>query len=249
MGLSAKDETYEIRQQVPRYKLFPGMYNEQMPLLVSGKDAEGAVVDVPRMPGSFHLVLDRRLSAPEEVRPEWSRYLFTGDGALMGTKGDAVIDLDSPALREITPQSSLIDRALKTSAEYWQSRGHSRDCVYLTAEEVTEANGKGYRQQNGVWIPQNRAVAKVWDGLSRGLDLREYTELVHQQNPHADTIMEVYFDRAKRDIFIERPWVVDDRNFRSNADGDYGLGLGYGRLVGVAPTAPKKSLEAQVEYR
>lgn len=247
MSLSAQNEVYEMRQTVPRYKLFSGRYNEQMPCLVSGKDEGGNVVDAPRSPGSFRLVLDRRLSAPEEVRPNWSTYLFTGDGALMGTEGDAIIDLDSPALREVTSQSFLIDSALKTSLDYWYARKQSQDCVYLTADEVAEAHGKGYVQQNGLWVPQNRAVAKAWEGLSRGLDLREYTDLVHETNPHTPTFMQVYFRTSKRDVTIESPWVVYEVNAQSYVGG-LGLDLGGddfcggGRLVGVgAPQEMKAS--------
>ncbi len=50
------------------HREFYGKLRIQMPLLVSGKDEKGNVVDVPRVPASFAYVLKRRMEAPENVR-------------------------------------------------------------------------------------------------------------------------------------------------------------------------------------
>src|SRR3989344_1260133 len=102
------------------HREFYGQPIVQMPLLVSGKDEKGNVVDVPRDPPSFAYVLERRMEAPQDVRGAWQQnYFFTGDGSTAGTEGDHLIVFDARALREITPESELYQGALVLPAGAW----------------------------------------------------------------------------------------------------------------------------------
>src|SRR3989338_119690 len=161
-------------ERVPEsHREFYGELRVQMPLLVSGKDKQGNVIDVPRVPASFADVLERRMDAPQDVRTAWHmNYFFTGDGFAAGTAGDHLIVLDAPPLRELNPQSELYRGALVLPAGAWQELKSQQEKVFhLTAEEVQQAQGQGYVQKEGVWTPANKTVGKVWDTLSRGRDL------------------------------------------------------------------------------
>src|SRR3989344_4425908 len=235
------------------HREFYGQARVQMPLLVSGKDEKGNVVDVPRNPASFAYVLERRMNAPEDVRGAWQKnYIFTGDGSTAGTEGDHLIVLDAQALREITPKSDLDEGALVLPASAWQELKDKKDkVVYLTADEVQEAEGKGYVQNNGVWTPANRSVGKAWDALGRGRDLTSYIQLVSEHSPRSNILLNVYFNRTTKDGKpTMRSWVAIRIDYNSDAGGDNGLDDNNGRLVGGAPEAHiacEKVLEARVQ--
>lgn len=224
------------------HREFYGQLRVQMPRLVSGKDKQGKVVDVPRAPASFAYVLERRMEAPQDVRKAWQKnYIFTGDGSTAGTEGDHLIVLDAQALREITPESELYDGALVLPAGAWQElkseieRDDSKG-VYLNPEEVGQAQGQGYVKKNRVWTPANRSVAKAWDALSKGRDLTSYVQLVSKDSPHSDSLLNVYFNKTTKDGKpTMRSWVAYMTGNYSYADGNGNLDSYDGRLVGVAP--------------
>ena len=234
------------------HREFYGQLRVQMPLLVSGKDEQGNVIDIPRDPASFAYVLKRRMEAPSEVRGAWqTNYVFTGDGSIAGTKGDHLIVLDAQALREMTPESELYNGALVLPVDVWQElKGQNDKVVYLTAEEVQEAYGQGYVKKNGVWTPANKSVAKVWDALGRGRDLTSYLQLVSEDSPSMDSLLNIYFDKTTKDGKpTMRSWVAGRSVDDSVANGIYHLGSDFSRLVGVAPeahVAREKALEARV---
>ncbi|MEK6969794.1 MAG: hypothetical protein AABW48_05180 [Nanoarchaeota archaeon] len=220
------------------HREFYGQPIVKMPLLVSGKDEEGKVIDVPRDPASFTYVLERRMEAPEDVREAWQKnYFFTGDGSTAGTKGDHLIVLDAQLLREITPESDLYNGALVLPADAWaELKRQTENVTHLTAQEVQEAQGQGYVKKNGVWTPANKTVGKVWDTLSRGRDLTAYVQLVSEHSPHRDSLLNIYFNQTiKDDKPTMRSWVASSTDYYSDAGGNYYvLDNFYGRLVGVA---------------
>ena len=234
------------------HREFYGKLIVQMPLLVSGKDEKGNVVDVPRDPASFAYVLKRRMEAPQDVRRAWQKnYIFTVDGSTAGTEGDHLIVFDAQALREVTPEK-LYQGALVLPAGAWQELKEQKDkIVYLTADEVQEAHGQGYVKKNGVWTPANKSVAKAWDALGRGRDLTSYVQLVSEYSSHSDSLLNVYFNRTTKDGKpTMRSWVASSADLVSFADGNNYLNLDSGRLVGVAPeahVARDKALEALVK--
>ncbi|MBI4016296.1 MAG: hypothetical protein HY363_01215 [Candidatus Aenigmarchaeota archaeon] len=128
------------------HKEFYGQVKVQMPFLVSGKDEQGNVVDVPRIPASFSYVLERRLSAPEDVRKEWQRnYFFTGDGSVAGKEGDHLIVLDAQLLRELSAEKELYQGALVLPYGAWNElKGQKENVLHLTADEVKKAQCQGY---------------------------------------------------------------------------------------------------------
>src|SRR3989338_1155854 len=222
-------------ERLEPHREFYGEFRLQMPLLVSGKDEKGNVVDVPRDPASFAYVLERRMEAPQDVRGAWQKnYIFTGDGSTAGTKGDHLIVFDAQALREITPKSDLYEGALVLPASAWQELKDKKDkVVYLTADEVQEAEGKGYVQNNGVWTPANRSVGKAWDALGRGRDLTSYIKLVSEHSPHSDSLLNVYLNQTTTDGKpTMRSWVAGRTDSDSIADGYNYLSNDLGRLIG-----------------
>ncbi len=250
LQLSGKSE------RVPElHREFYGQPRLQMPLLVSGKDEKGNIVDVPRDPASFAYVLERRMKAPQDVKKAWQKnYIFTGDGSTAGTEGDHLIVFDAQALREMTPESELYNGALVLPAGAWQElKGQKDKVVYLTAEEVEEAHGQGYVKKNGVWTPSNKSVAKAWAALGRGRDLTSYVQLVSEDSPHSNSLLNVYFNKTTKDGKpTMRSWVAISTDINSFALGDNVLDYysGRGRLVGVAPgahVAREKALEARVQ--
>ena len=100
-------------RMVDPHREFYGQVVKQMPLLVSGRDEKSNIVDVPRIPASFGYVLERRETAPKDVRGEWqTNYIFTVDAVATSTLGDVVSTWDSSLLRSLTPQSKLANGAL-----------------------------------------------------------------------------------------------------------------------------------------
>src|SRR3989338_2821306 len=176
LQLSGRDE-----RQVDPYAKFYGRVIDTMPRLLTGRE-DGRQVDVPRTPASFAYILERRGTAPTDVREQWEKnYFFTGDAVIRGTQGDVLSVWDAALLRELTPQSTLRDGALVLTKGQWDEIRAQKDGVlYLSAEDVAQAHQQGYVQKEGKFVPTNPVVAKVWDHLSRGKDLAEYTQRVSE---------------------------------------------------------------------
>ena len=212
-----------------------GKVIDQMPILIGAGETPIAV---------DHL-LERRVAFPDT----WgSTYIFTGDAAILGVKGDALIELDSLLLRSVNKESEILDNALVLSDEEWEERRMNPDNLYLIAEQVVEAIGAGYVKQNGIWKPENRAIAEIWDTLGRGKDLHEYAELASSKSNRAKHVMQVYFAEKQRKVPTMRAWCVDNLDDRSSARGDSDLDYDNGRLVGVAPEA-LAAYKARVAYQ
>ena len=246
-----------LSEGFPAYREFYGEPIVQMPLLVSGKDEQGNVVDIAREPASFAYVIERRMKAPLDVRKAWQENdFYTGDGSTSGTKGDHLIVLDAQALREMNPKREIYQWELILPTDAWQelkseiTKDNSKG-VYLNAEEVQEAKNKGYVRQNGVWTPANKSVAKVWDVLGRGRDLTSYVQLVSEDSPNSNSLLRVYFNKTtKNSNPTMLSWVAGKTDNYSCADGVSLPYYGGGRLVGVAPeahVAREKALEARVQ--
>ena len=227
---------------------FYGPPVERMPFLVSGKDERGKVFNVPCVPASFAYIIKQRETASEDFRRAWQMNIYsTGDAVSLGVDGDIVSTWDSPILRTVTPESTLVDGALKLSTAQWNELRAQKDgTLYLSAEQVAETHGKGYVKKNGVWTPENTSVAKVWEHLSRGRDLERYAEMVADATPGIERILRVYFDQSRLSSPTLLSWVAHRIDNSSLACGDFSLEYVGGRLVGVAPEAHEKALEVRV---
>ena len=224
-------------QSEQQYRGFHGAVVDQMPLLLSGRNEQGEVVDVPRSPASFAFIIERRETAPEDVRREYTYHsFFTGDAVIRGVNGDLVSMLDSPILRTVTPESTLVDGALRLSTAQWKELQAQRDgTLYLSADEVEELHSRGYVKKDGVWTPENTSIARVWEHLSRARDLKGYVEMVADATPDCERIMRVYLYQTELMAPILRPWVAGRFSSSSVAGGTDYLNDISGRLIGIAP--------------
>ncbi len=239
-------------EELPRlYRELNGRVIDTMPLLISGRDEKGQVVDIPRIPISFSYVLKRRETAPDDkVRKEWQdNYVFTGDLVATGVDGYILSVWDSPLLRSLTSESKLNNGALILSTTQWNElKAQKEGTLYLTAEQAAQVHQQGFVKQEGIWTPSNKEVARVWDHLGRGQDLTSYATIVGGAT-RSKNIMNVYLDASARQLPTGRAWVANRIDSNSNANGNNNLINDNGRLVGVAPEAQvarEKVLEARV---
>ena len=248
----------QIERMVEPYSPFEGRIINIMPRVISGKDEKEKVVDVPRILISYAGVIDRRETAPEDVRGAWQKnYICTGDADLCNDQGANLITFYTSFLRELNPKTRLHQGAAILSQNQWDELATQREKVLiLSAEEVQEAHGKGYIKKDGVWVPANATVGKVWEGtntfpgLARGRNLVSYIQLVAEHSPHSESLLNVYFNQTKEEGSVTgRLWVARSVDDDSRAGGDNDLYNVSGRLVGVAPealVAREKVLEARV---
>ena len=219
-----------------------GKVTEQMPELKAAGE----------IPISMDHALEQQYAHPET----WGKtYVFTGDASLTGTDGDVVIELDSLLLLSVDENSPLSNHTLVLSQDQWEERIGNLENLHLSPDKVAQANCKGYVKRNGVWQPENRAVAEVWYALGRGKNLQDHAERASQYSYGAERVMDVYFDTGKRQKPTMRAWCVLNLNNGSSPSGDLSLSDDDGRLVGVAPEAQKarssgaKSLDKLVNVR
>jgi len=202
---------------------------------------EGRVIDLmPTLtkagyvPAGIAVIVDRRENAPQEVRKNFNTYFWTGDSAGTDEKGGALLTVNSLLLRQLTPESPLVNGALKLEKKQWQElRADKEHSLYLTPAEVEAAHGKGYVLKGGKFVPANKTVAKAWDHMNRGNNLQNYAQMVSETSKSKD-IMHLYFDRSKPNVPTLRSLVLDRIDYDSFAYGDDFLLNGDGRLVGVA---------------
>ena len=211
---------------------------------------DGRVIDLmPQLikagyhPGGVAVIVDRRQHAPEEVRAHFNTYFWTGDSASTNEEGGALLTLDSPLLRQLTPESPLVNGALKLEEKQWKKlKADKEHSLYLTPAQVEAAHGEGYVLKDGKFVPANKTVAKAWDHLNRGRDLQTYAQMVSEASKSND-VMRLYFDRSQPSTPTLRSLVVSRIGGDSDANG-YNLDNNNGRLAGVAPeahVAPKNS--------
>ncbi len=240
-----------LTEELPRlYRELNGRVIDTMPLMISGRDEKGRMVDVPRVPVSFAYVLERREKAPEDVREAWqNNYVFTGDLVATGVDGDILSVWDSPLLRSLTSESKLSNGALVLSTAQWDElKSQKEGTLYLTAEEAAQAHQKGYTKQGAEWVPAHKQVARIWDHLGRGRTLQSHAQMA-SATTHSESIMHVYLDASARQLPTGRAWVADSIDGSSVASGSNYLDDDDARLVGVAPeahVAREKVLEARV---
>ncbi len=229
--------------KTPIYRGFKGIATIRMPLLLSGRSREGYTVDVPREPASFADVIKLRMENPKDSLQIWrGQNIYTIDASVAGAQKDHLVVLDAKLLHELTRLSeySMYDGALLLDDGVWDElKAHKDTTLYLTAEEVVEAEGKGYIKKEGIWIPANRTVGKVWEHLGRGVNLQSYAQFVSEEPLGIELVMNIYFnstskDSTARDVATMRPWVAPTFDNCFPAIGYESLNSGFGYLVGIA---------------
>ena len=242
MTLQLSGNTERRRNQ---YEPFPGRPIDTMPVLIEqGYD-----------PASIAVVIDRRINAPEEVRQAWNnQYFWTGDAASTDGTGGAVLTLDAPTLQTIHLKSTLYNGALQLNQDRWEAVKQADTSETLSADEVNEAHGKGFKKQGGLWLPVNASVGKVMGHYLReksfeDRDFQAYAQRVSDASDGSEEIFNQYFDQSRPSTPHQRSVVVGRTDGRSGVGGGGILDTSNGFLVGVAPEAPvarKKELEERV---
>lgn len=176
---------------------------------------------------------------------------------MAGTEGDYLIVLEDllpmelqflhKANKEMYPPSCYSAFVLPDGA--WQGlKEQNHETLYLSAEEVEEAHGKGYIKRDGVWAPANKTIGKVWEGtdnfpgLAREIiNVREYAALVSESAvppvgssaPFSDSMLNVYFDlRIRNQEPSMTLWLVVPMERCSSIYGNVSLNSTCYTLVG-----------------
>ena len=216
------------------YRGFHGPPTEDMPQLMK------AGYDLISVAG----VIGRRESAPVDVVDEWrNSYFFTGDGVAYDGRKNTKVVLDAALLREINPNMKHSNYAMILSNDQWEEL-HGGDVLYLSTYQVAQASGKGFVKRNGVWQPENTVVGDVWNHLSRGKDVKDYAEMVHQASGN-NKVMSLHFD-IKTYYFspVLRSLVVSSFDHLSFVLGGYNnLSYFLGNLAGVAQEMRKLEVD------
>ncbi|MBI2507514.1 hypothetical protein HYV89_01025 [Candidatus Woesearchaeota archaeon] len=212
----------QLNEPVQDYREFYGRITEQMPKLIADGRALLSVSGLRR--------LEAR-NASELVKDSWLyNYFDTGDAIAYHPDGMAKIVLDSQLLRELTPESKLINGALIIPNGMYEA---------LEGLELSRGDLEKYASKN--WLNQKEVISNpVWQALARDKDLlKEYAGLVFSQG--YDDAMGIC-RASPQDIPTMRSWCVGrlDGIIRSGAYFRDHLDLD-GRLVGVqvVPKAQK----------
>ncbi len=219
---------------------------------------EGRVVDLmPQLttagyhPAGIAYIIDQRQIASTNARNNFNITLWTGDSAGVDEKGGVLLTLDSLLLRQVTQESTLVNGVLKLDNEQWQELKADREhSLYLNPPEVDDAHEKGYVLENGLFKPADKAVAKAWDHLNRGRDIKSiqpYARMVSENSfseniIDCDHIMNLNFS-TKKNPTSNRAFfgyslcslVISDTYNNSNVCCNIRLINSLSRLVGVAP--------------
>ncbi len=204
------------------YKKFYGRNTEQMPKLI----AEGRVpMNVAQL---MQIRLDVRNSDAKVKSFYMDNYFDTGDAVVYHPDGRVKIVLDSQTLREMTPDTQRVGGALLLTEDAYNT---------LEGEEFK----KGKLGKVETWLSKKDVkVNPVWRVLARDQalldDYADYIFAERKQRFGYDTAMGVYPDSAGDNLKM-RAWCVGGLGYMSYAYGGDVLGIGSGRLLGIAPEA------------
>lgn len=244
-----------------QFKLFEGSAVREMPVLLSGKNEKGEIVDVPRLPMSSYgfmkryvEVLAQRLSAPMHLRHAYDAllntlenlYLSSGDGAARHSDERMKVTPDASYLKLITLETKLVGGAVNLSEGY----------AALAGEEFSKADvdkhcgrplSESDAMQNPVWMALARADRSLLGEFVRARFARA-KELFN----YSGNMMGILPPAVPNVGAAGRLWAVSrllDLIYSSRAYGNLHLDDDDGRLVGVAPEAQRaarQTLERRV---
>ncbi len=190
--LTGSDEQYE-------YRIFTGRYIDQITQLIA----------LGYQPLSLAEIIEKRMSAPDEVSKVWRYNCFDStDGIARGVKGDAIIGREIDLLYKLTPKKPVSRNALTLTLEEWEDLKGRKDFLHLTANQVAQANNKGYIFKNNKWEPENKIVEELWTFLAKKQSLRDYLSWIGSRTSERYKIMELSFDDAERFSPTLQPWHI-----------------------------------------
>ena len=237
----------EPAMDVPlRLRSFPGRNIDQMPLLLSGKDKEGEVVDVVRTPTTVKQLLYDRVHGTHENDRTLLRdnYVDTGVAVIVDPNGsrEAIIGLyTDPIVQELVhslnPESPLKAGSLPVNTDQYQAV--KKGAFVLSPDVANALRSNAYSEQKtreGFWDYVAEGDASlVRDNLTlvqevKGGSMKDRMGLYLNSNPGLRLVC-----------------VGSVGNNDSCADGNGNLIDYIGRLVGVAaePLA-RENLESKV---
>jgi hypothetical protein len=200
-----------------------------------------------RIPMSASQLMHYRINESDKFS-DWKNYFDTSDLIAYSSKGDGkvkfILTVDKSG--KITENGR---RALELINPDLKRRSGAIELVgdqYQTLDGIEVATGNLGR--TGSWLTQGEILGnKAWRILARHPDevpaefaedsnlLKEYSNWVANQTGDNKN-MAVYVDSLGKSPKL-RAWYVYGLEFRSDAYGGNDLGIGYGRLLGIAPEA------------
>ncbi|PIN81517.1 hypothetical protein COV13_00885 [Candidatus Woesearchaeota archaeon CG10_big_fil_rev_8_21_14_0_10_32_9] len=225
----------ELNEQTVPFKEFYGANYKQMPLLISGKNEKGKVVDIPRIPLSYEGLMKRKLqvlNASQEIQDAWyTNYFDTGDGVATDRAGNIKIEYDSPTMRSLNPESKLKSGALVLADDAFEKiQGHEFTSKDIAKYKFNESLSESEVNEHPFWM----VLAREDKAL-----LKEYAHQIFKKAKEThgyDKNMGVYLS-SFREVPNMRLWLSNRLDNDSNASGLNFLVNYIGRLVGVAPEA------------
>ena len=226
----------EPAMDVPlRLRSFPGRNIDQMPLLLSGKDKEGEVVDVVRTPTTVKQLLYDRVHGTHENDRTLLRDNHVDTGvALIGDpngSGEAIIGLYADQIvqelvRSLNPESPLKAGSLPVNTDQYQA---VKKGAFVFSPDVANAlRSNAYSEQ--------KTREGFWDYVAEGDAslVRENLALVQEVKGGSM--------RDRMGLFLTshpglRLLCVGSVGLKSSVAGGYldlGLNNGGGRIVGLA---------------
>ena len=215
---------------VRRFKPFEGANHNRMPELLTGKDASGMQVDVPRELISPKMLMEARLGRTGTQADQAylrSVYVDTNVAVLPDPKSDAVKLVPKHSLTYgLNPKSELKDYNLPITKDQFEAAEG-----FVLQPEAANALRKD------PYAVSNRRTA-VWEFLAEGdtpLRTAYQEDVTKTLEMPFEKVMGVYVPSNKGMRLLSVGSVVV--SVRSYAVGDIDLGYSVGRLVGVAPEA------------
>ena len=228
-----------------KYKAFPengtAPNKEQMPLLIAeGRTPLSAVGFMNVYLEVWNLIR----TAPERLKHTYYARLKAleksfdlGDGVARHNDGSMKIFLDAPYIRGVTLETSLVRGEFDLSDIYTDLVGEA-----FSQKQVDKYCGRPQSRDEGKQNPVGLALARGDKELyGEFVDARftRTTELFNYQGK----MMPIHAPQVPKKGAYGRLWAVDtlDDGNSSGAFNSVHLGYSYGRLIGVAPEAPRRS--------
>ncbi|MBI3050958.1 hypothetical protein HYY74_00695 [Candidatus Woesearchaeota archaeon] len=218
----------QLNVPVADYKDFYGSNAEQMPLLIAGG----------RSPLSAAGLMRERLAVlasgvPDEVKLAWwDNYIDTGDGAVRHSDGRLKIVPDAQYLRQLTQETALVDGAVPFSDDVYRGLEGMELSPQHVAHHFNRPLGKSEAKKSLGWL----ALARGDKSLLA--EIVDYTFAQAKERFGYDgKMMGIYHSAVPSEGAAGRLWFVVglvDSISSGRAVGNYHLGSGDGRLVGVA---------------